>query len=317
MRWDNRVMMTTAFITHSACALHDMGAGHPESPQRLGAIKDRLIAAGLDGLLQHYEAPRVKREQLLRVHSESYVDEIDAQAPREGLVQLDPDTSMNPHSLEAARRAAGAVVLGVDLVMTGTLQNAFCAVRPPGHHALSNRSMGFCIFNNVAVAAAHARAEYGVKRVAILDFDVHHGNGTEEIFASEPDVMLCSTFQHPFYPYAGADTVSDHIINSPLPATSGGEDFRAAVLADWIPNVSRFQPDLILVSAGFDAHKDDPLAYLRLLEDDYRWVTVEIVKLANEFSKGRIVSTLEGGYNLDALGRSVTEHIRVLLSAKN
>lgn len=307
--------MTTVFLTHPACRLHDMGDHHPESPQRLAAIKDRLIASGLDGLLRHYEAPLVAREALLRVHTKGHLDNIEAKAPREGLVQLDPDTSMNRHSLEAARRAAGAVVYGVDLVMTGQARNVFCAVRPPGHHALSNRSMGFCIFNNVAVAAAHARAVHGIKRVAILDFDVHHGNGTEEIFAAEPNVMLCSTFQHPFYPYQGADTVSDHIINTPLPANSGGEEFRAAVTEDWIPNITRFQPELILISAGFDAHREDPLAYLRLTEDDYRWVTAEIVKLANEFAKGRIVSTLEGGYNLDALGRSVTEHIRVLLDA--
>lgn len=309
--------MTTAFITHPACKLHEMGAGHPESPQRLGAIKDRLIASGLDGLLQQHEAPPVKREALLRVHGENYVDEIDAKAPREGWVQLDPDTSMNPHSLEAARRATGAVIYGVDLVMAGKAQNAFCAVRPPGHHALSNRSMGFCIFNNVAVAAAHARATHGIKRVAILDFDVHHGNGTEEIFVDEPNVMLCSTFQHPFYPYQGADTISDHIINTPLAANAGGDEFRAAVMRDWLPNVKRFRPELILISAGFDAHKEDPLAYLKLTENDYRWVTAEIVKLADEFSKGRIVSALEGGYNLDALGRSVTEHIRVLLGAGN
>lgn len=307
--------MTTAFITHPACKLHDMGADHPESPQRLGAIKDRLIASGLDSLLQHHEAPLVKRDALLRVHRESYVAEIEAKAPRTGSVQLDPDTAMNPHSLEAARRAAGAAVFAVDLVMAGQVRNAFCAVRPPGHHALSNRSMGFCIFNNIAVGAAHARAVHGIKRVAILDFDVHHGNGTEEIFSDEPDVMLCSTFQHPYYPYQGADTISDHIINSPITANSGGKEFREAVMRDWIPNVKKFEPELILISAGFDAHKDDPLAYLKLTEDDYRWVTGEIMKLANEFCKGRIVSSLEGGYNLDALGRSVTEHIRVLLGA--
>ncbi len=307
--------MTTALISHSACALHDMGADHPESPQRLGAINDRLIASGLDGLLQHHEAPLVAREALLRAHREAYITEVEAKSPRAGLVQLDPDTAMNPHSLEAARRAAGAVVLGVDLVMTGEAQNAFCAVRPPGHHALSNRSMGFCIFNNIAVGATHARAAHGLKRVAILDFDVHHGNGTEEIFFDEPDVMLCSTFQHPYYPYQGADTISDHIINTPIAANSGSKEFREAVMRDWIPNVKKFEPELILISAGFDAHKDDPLAYLKLTEDDYRWVTGEIMKLANEFCKGRIVSSLEGGYNLDALGRSVTEHIRVLLGA--
>lgn len=307
--------MTTALITHGACKLHDMGSGHPESPQRLAAIKDRLIASGIDGLLQHHEAPLVSRAALLRVHTKDYIDSIEAKAPRSGLIQLDPDTAMNPHSLEAARRAAGAAVHGVDLVMTGKAQNAFCAVRPPGHHALSNRSMGFCIFNNVAVAAAHARAVHGIKRVVILDFDVHHGNGTEEIFAGEPNVMLCSTFQHPYYPYQGADTVSDHIINTPLAANAGGKEFREAVERDWIPNINRFQPELILISAGFDAHKEDPLAYLKLAEADYSWVTAEIVKLANRFSKGRVVSMLEGGYHLDALGRSVTEHIRVLLGA--
>ncbi len=220
-----------------------MGAGHPESPQRLGAIKDRLIASGLDGLLQHHEAPPVKREALLRVHGDAYVAEIETKAPRQGLLQHDPDTSMNAHSLEAARRAGGAVMLGVDLVMAGKTQNAFCAVRPPGHHALSNRSMGFCIFNNVAVAAAHARAAHGIKRVAILDFDVHHSNGTEGIFIDQLDVMLCSTFQHPYYPYQGADTVSDHIINTPLAANAGGDEFRAAVVRDWMPNIKRFRTE--------------------------------------------------------------------------
>ncbi len=307
--------MTTAYITHPACKLHDMGAHHPESPQRLSAIEDRLIASGINALLDHHEAPSVSRDALLRVHPESYVSAVETQAPKQGMVQLDPDTAMNPHSLEAARRAAGAVVHGVDLVMSGKASNAFCAVRPPGHHAFSSRSMGFCIFNNVAIAAAHARAKHGIKRVAILDFDVHHGNGTEAIFADEPNVMLCSTFQHPYYPYQGADTVSDHIINTPLAAFSAAAEFRAAVTRDWIPNIERFRPEFILISAGFDAHKEDPLAYLKLTEDDYRWVTAEIMKMANEFSKGRIVSTLEGGYNFDALGRSVAEHVRVLLGA--
>ncbi len=309
--------MTTAYITHPACELHDMGANHPESPRRLQAIREYLAKSGLMAKLQPFEAPLVKREVLALAHRIAYLDDIEISTPKTGLVQLDPDTAMNPHSLEAAQRAAGAVVLAVDLVMRGKVHNAFCAVRPPGHHALSNRSMGFCIYNNVAVAAAYARATHGIKRVAILDFDVHHGNGTEEIFADEPNVMLCSTFQHPYYPYQGADTVSDHIINSPIAANSGGKEFREAVTKDWIPNVKRFQPELILISAGFDAHQDDPLAYLKLTEDDYAWVTAQIVKLANEFSQGRIVSTLEGGYNLDALGRSVTEHVRVLFNAAN
>ncbi len=307
--------MTTAYITHPACELHDMGPGHPESPRRLQAIREHLTKSGHMAKLKQYEAPLVKREVLALVHRSAYLDDIEARAPKAGLVQLDPDTAMNPHSLEAAQRAAGAVVLAIDLVMTGKAHNAFCAVRPPGHHALSNRSMGFCIYNNVAVAAAYARAIHGAQRVTILDFDVHHGNGTEEIFADEPNVMLCSTFQHPYYPYQGADTVSDHIINSPIAANSGGKEFREAVMRDWIPNVKCFKPELILFSAGFDAHQDDPLAYLKLTEDDYRWVTEEVVKLANEYCSGRIVSTLEGGYNLVALGRSVTEHVGALINA--
>ena len=309
--------MQTALITHAACELHDMGDHHPESPDRLASIRKHLIAAGLDAKLVHYEAPQVTRDALLRVHTQSHVSNIEAKAPSEGMVQLDPDTAMNSHSLEAARRAAGALTLAVDLVMRGKAKNAFCAIRPPGHHALSNRSMGFCIFNNVAVGAAHAIAAYDLSRVAILDFDVHHGNGTEEIFSNDERVLFCSTFQHPYYPYQGADTVSDHIINTPLAANSSGAVFRGAVERDWLPNLKRFKPELILISAGFDAHQDDPLAYLKLTEDDYRWVTQQIVAMAHEFVSGRIVSTLEGGYNLDALGRSVTEHVRVLMGDAN
>ena len=307
--------MQTAFITHAACELHDMGDGHPEAPGRLASIRKHLLDSGLDAKLAHYEAPLVTREALLRVHTPDHVDNIEAKAPKQGIVRIDPDTAMNPHSLEAARRAAGALTLAVDLVMSAKVNNAFCAVRPPGHHALSNRSMGFCIFNNVAVGAAHAMAAHNINRVAILDFDVHHGNGTEEIFATDKRVMFCSTFQHPYYPYQGADTLSDRIINTPLAAKSDGVAFRAAVLRDWLPNLRRFKPELILVSAGFDAHQDDPLAQLKLTEDDYRWVTEQIMLLAGEFSQNRIVSTLEGGYNLSALGRSVTEHVKTLMVA--
>jgi acetoin utilization deacetylase AcuC-like enzyme len=304
--------MQAAFITHPDCVKHDMGEHHPESPARIGAIKDRLIASGLDQLLDHYDAPLVTREQLLRVHTREYLEHIEAAAPSQGSIHLDPDTAMNSYSLRAAQRAAGAAVLAVDLVVGDKARGAFCCVRPPGHHATSKRAMGFCIFNNVAVGAAHALAQHGLKRVAILDFDVHHGNGTEEIFANDSRVLFCSTFQHPFYPYQGADTVSDHIINTPLPANTDGEGFRKAVLRDWIPNIQRFKPEMFFFSAGFDAHRDDPLAYLRLTESDYAWVTGEVLALAKEFAQGRIVSTLEGGYNLDALGRSATEHIRVL-----
>jgi acetoin utilization deacetylase AcuC-like enzyme len=304
--------MQTAFLTHIDCEKHEAGEDHPESPHRLAAIRDRLIASGVDAHLKHVQAPFVGREQLIRAHTPTYVDSVERRAPREGSVHLDPDTAMNPHSLSAARRAAGAVVHAVELTYEREVQNAFCAVRPPGHHALSDRAMGFCIFNNVVVGALHALDHFRLKRVAILDFDVHHGNGTEEIVARDERVLFCSTFQHPYYPFQGADTVSNHIVNTPLPAGTDGERFREAVKRDWAVHVNRFKPEMIFVSAGFDAHKEDPLAYLRLVEDDYRWVTEQIMGWAADFAKDRIVATLEGGYNLSALGRSVTEHLRVL-----
>ncbi len=305
--------MSVALITHPDCALHDMGSLHPERPARLEAINDQLIAGGLDTGLVHHDAPLATREQLCRVHDPAYVDRIFAVAPRQGMVWLDPDTSMNPNSLNAALRAAGSGVLAVDLVMSGNISAAFCSVRPPGHHACRDRAMGFCIFNNVAVAAAHALAAHRLERVAIVDFDVHHGNGTEEIFADDGRVLFCSTFQHPFYPHAGAGTRSDHIVNVPLPAGSNGAAFRAAVREQWLPAVQAHQPQLILVSAGFDAHVEDELAGLALVEDDYAWVTAQIRDLAGQHCGGRIVSMLEGGYALHALGRSVAAHVRALL----
>jgi acetoin utilization deacetylase AcuC-like enzyme len=304
--------MQTAYISHPLCLKHDMGDYHPESPARIHAIEDQLIASGLLDYLQRHEAPQATREQLLRVHDESYIDLIESSAPQRGIVQLDGDTAMNPFSYQAALRAAGAAVLGVDLVMTGKAENAFCNIRPPGHHAERARAMGFCIFNNVAVGAAHALAQHGLQRVAIADFDVHHGNGTENIFHGEPRVMLCSTFQHPFYPYCGADSGNDHIINVPLAAGSGGEEFRAAVTRHWLPALERFQPELLLISAGFDAHRDDDMAMLRLTETDYAWVTAELKRVAGKYAQGRIVSVLEGGYELPALGRSALAHIGVL-----
>jgi len=304
--------MQTAYISHPLCLKHDMGAHHPESPVRIHAIEDQLIASGLFDYLQRHEAPEAMREQLLRVHDPDYVDLIESSAPKHGSVQLDPDTAMNQFSYPAALRAAGAVVLGVDLVMAGKAENAFCNIRPPGHHAERARAMGFCIFNNVAVGVAHALAQHGLQRVAIADFDVHHGNGTENIFHDEPRVMLCSTFQHPFYPYAGADSGNDHIINVPLPAGTDGAGFRAAVTQHWLPALERFQPELLLVSAGFDAHRDDEMAMLRLTESDYVWVTEQIKRIAEKHAHGRIVSALEGGYELHALGRSALAHIKVL-----
>lgn len=305
--------MLVGLISHPLCLKHEMGAHHPECPQRLTAIEDQLIAQGLNMMLRHYDAPAATREQLERVHAPSYVDEIHARAPAEGLVSLDPDTLMNPHSLEAALRAAGSAVLGVDLVMQGEIGAAFCNVRPPGHHAERDRAMGFCIFNNVAVGAAHALAAHGLERVAIVDFDVHHGNGTEHIFADEPRVLFCSTFQHPFYPHTGAETDTPHIVNVPLPAGADGKAFREAVSVHWLPRLEAFAPEFIFISAGFDGHIEDDMAMLALREDDYRWVTQQIQAVAHRHAQGRIVSCLEGGYELHALGRSAFAHIDALV----
>lgn len=304
--------MQTAFITHPLCRKHDMGGLHPESPARLAAIEDHLIATGLYSLLQHYDAPRASREQLARVHSLTYIEAIETAAPNQGMIQLDADTAMNPFTLDAALHAAGAVVLATELVMAGTAKNAFCSIRPPGHHATRNSAMGFCIFNNVAVGVAHALAVHGLERVAIADFDVHHGNGTEDIFTNDPRVMLCSTFQHPLYPHCGAESGNDHIINVPLAAGTNGVGFRTAVQERWLPALARFQPQLLFISAGFDAHREEEIASLALVEADYVWVTEQLKAVAQKWGKGRIVSVLEGGYVLDALGRSVTAHIRSL-----
>jgi acetoin utilization deacetylase AcuC-like enzyme len=304
--------MQTAYISHPLCLKHDMGAHHPESPARIHAIEDLLIASGLLDYLERHDAPAATREQLLRVHDEDYIASIESSVPPQGIVHLDGDTALNPFSYQAALRAAGAVVLGVDLAMSGQAENVFCNVRPPGHHAERARAMGFCIFNNVAVGAAHALAHHGLQRVAIADFDVHHGNGTENIFHNEPRVMLCSTFQHPFYPYCGADSGNEHIINVPLSAGTGGEEFRAAVMQHWLPALERFQPELLLISAGFDAHRDDDMAALKLTEADYAWVTEVLKRIAEKYSHGRIVSVLEGGYELHSLARSALAHIKVL-----
>jgi acetoin utilization deacetylase AcuC-like enzyme len=304
--------MTTLFIHHPDCRGHDMGPGHPESPQRLDAVSDALIAAGVMTLLEEREAPLVDRECLLRVHDADYLDELEARVPPWGRVQLDPDTAMNAGSLAAAQRAAAAAVLATDLVASGRADNAFCNVRPPGHHALPGRAMGFCFFNSVAVAAAHALAVHGLARVAVVDFDVHHGNGTEAMFAHDPRVMMVSSFQHPFYPHSGVEGRSDTMVNVPLPAGSSGARFREVVEREWLPALARFRPEMLFVSAGFDAHRDDDMASLALVEDDYAWVTRRIMEVAYTHAAGRIVSVLEGGYELDALGRSAVSHVRVL-----
>ena len=304
--------MHTAYITHPECLQHSMGGWHPESPARLGAIDDRLRAANLFDFLDHQEAPRAHRSQLLRVHDAAYIDRIEAASPHQGFHALDPDTSMNPHTLDAAYRAAGGAVMAVDRVLRGESVNAFVACRPPGHHATRNQAMGFCFFNNVAVAAAHALEAHGLERVAIVDFDVHHGNGTEDIFRDDPRVMLCSTFQHPFYPFCGADTVSEHIVNLPLPAGTTGRAYRAAFSATIMPRLEAFRPQMLFFSAGFDGHREDEMAQFGLVEADYVWITEQVMGVAARHAEGRIVSVLEGGYDLSSLGRSATEHIRAL-----
>ena len=302
----------SAYIHHSDCLLHDMGSGHPERPARIIAIDEQIRAAKLMDLLHRYEAPLATKQQLARVHDRKYIDKVvDFQGD---YTYLDPDTLLTAQTPQAALRAAGALIHATDLILTNQHKIAFCNVRPPGHHALSNQAMGFCFFNNVAVGAAHAIEQYGLKRVAILDFDVHHGNGTEEIFADDPRIMFCSTFQHPFYPGSGANTVSDHIINVPLAAGTGGSEFREAVTTHWLPALNNFEPQLIFISAGFDAHQADDISYLNLLESDYVWVTQEALKLANKYSEGRIISTLEGGYELQSLSNSVVAHLKVLLN---
>jgi acetoin utilization deacetylase AcuC-like enzyme len=304
--------MQTAYITHPEFLKHDMGSDHPECPARIHAIQDQLIASGLFDFLNHYEAQKASKEVLALVHTQEYIEWVFSQSPKSGLIDLDGDTLMNPYTLDAALYACGAVVKAVDLVISGEVQNAFCNIRPPGHHAKRAGASGFCIFNNVAVAAAHALEHHGLERIAIADFDVHHGDGTEDIFHDEPRVMLCSTFQHPYYPYCGADSGNDHVINVPLAAGSSGEQFRDAITEQWLPALERFQPQMILISAGFDAHREDDMGGLALRESDYLWVTEMLKNVAKRHANGRIVSALEGGYSLHALGRSVMTHIKSL-----
>ena len=307
--------MTTAYITHADCLRHEMGAGHPESPARLNSINEHMRASGLLDELRCLEAPLADAEDLKRVHRSSYVDLIFENAPTEGYVQLDPDTAMNPYSLAAAQRAAGAGLLAVDEVIAGRARNAFCAVRPCGHHATQVRSMGFCIFNNIGVAAAYALQVKGLDRVAIIDFDVHHGNGTEDMF-SVPQwrerVLMASFFQHPFYPYSGTVNPAPNMINVPLAAGSGGAAAKQAFEKHWLPALEEFKPQMILISAGFDAHQEDLLGGMALVEADYVWLTRELMTLAARHSEERIVSMLEGGYNLAALGRSAVAHVGAL-----
>ena len=289
-----------------------MGEGHPECPDRIAAIEDQLIASGLEPLLQRHEAPLATDAELLRVHPQSYIDSIRAAAPATGIAHLDPDTAMSPGTLAAALRSAGAGVLATDLVMNGKDDRAFCLVRPPGHHACRDRAMGFCFFNNVAVAARHALDAHGLKRVAIVDFDVHHGNGTEDIFSYDEHVLMAGTFQHPFYPFSGTGMVADNMANVPLRAGADGKAFREAFEQVCLPRMEAFRPQMIFISAGFDGHAEDDMAMLRLVEADYAWVTTQIRRIADEHAGGRVVSMLEGGYAWSALGRSVVAHLKAL-----
>lgn len=290
-----------------------MGHHHPEQPARLAAINDRLIASGLDMALRHYDAPLVDDPQLEAAHDPAYLRELAGKSPADGISWVDGDTAMNPHSLRAARRAAGAVVRAVDLVMSGEADRAFCGVRPPGHHAERDRAMGFCFYNNIAIGALHAINDYGLQRVAIVDFDVHHGNGTEHIFADDRRVLFCSTFQHPFYPNSGHESDAPNLVNVPLSQGAGSAEFQDAVSSHWMPALERFAPELVLVSAGFDAHQADDMAGLNLVDDDYRWVTEQLAAVADRHARGRIVSSLEGGYDLHALARSVEAHLKAFL----
>lgn len=305
--------MRTAYISHPVCHKHDTGEGHPENARRLTAIEDRLIAAGLFDVLRYIDAPKVTEHQLLRVHKQSYLEALNSMLPESGYAHLDADTVISPDSLNAARRSAGAVVAAVDLVMSGEMSSAFCCVRPPGHHAESDRALGFCLYNNIAVGAAHALAEHGLNRVAIVDFDVHQGNGTEEIFKQDRRVLFCSTFQHPFYPFTPLLANTANRVSVPLEATAKSEEFRAAVTDHWLPALEKFQPEIVFISAGFDAHRDDDMSHVSLTDADFRWVTEQIVQVAGNSASDRIVSALEGGYELNSLARCVEMHIRALM----
>ena len=314
-------MNKTGYFTHPDCRKHDMGNGHPECPQRLDAIEDRLLISGVGDALDRREAPLASLGDIELAHGRMHVaalrglsdglaEEIAAGGPAH--VQIDPDTSMNASTWDASLRAAGAALAATDAVMAGELENAFCAVRPPGHHACRDKAMGFCFFNNVAIAAKYALARHGLQRVAIVDFDVHHGNGTEDIVAGDARILMVSFFQHPFYPYGGAQSEASNLVNVPVPAYTKGPAVRELVEAHWIPRLEAHRPEMIFISAGFDAHREDDLGQMGLVEQDYAWITDRIKDVARRHAKKRIVSCLEGGYALSALGRSVEAHIRVL-----
>lgn len=310
--------MLSTLISHADCALHQNPAGHPECAERLDAIQNLLVSTGLDALLLQRDAPLATDEDILRVHSSAHLQQLIDKLPHEGIVALADDVALSPGSLTAARRAAGAGLLAVDMILDKKTDGAFCNIRPPGHHAERDRAMGFCLVNNVAVAAAYALEVKQLRRVAIIDIDVHHGNGTQDIFINDNRVLFCSSFQHPFYPNTNIENMPPHILNSPLAATSRGKEFREALDA-WIPTLTAFKPQLIFISAGFDGYIDDDMSSVSLVEQDYAWVTKQLRQLmddsrllpADEQCLG-IVSCLEGGYDTHGLARCVAAHIKAL-----
>jgi acetoin utilization deacetylase AcuC-like enzyme len=309
--------MTTALITHPACILHEPPQGHPERPARLRQVLKALDREEFRALKRE-TAPEATRDALARVHEPDFVDTVLEALKEPGYVRFDSDTIASPGTREAVLRAAGAAVRAVDMVVGGEVKNAFCAVRPPGHHATPNRAMGFCFFNNVAVGAQHARDAHGLKRIAVVDFDVHHGNGTQDMFTPDANLFYGSTHQFPLYPGSGREEetgVAHNIVNAPLSPGAGGVEFRRAFETVILPALRRFEPELVLISAGFDAHRDDPLAQLRLVESDYAWATGQLCAVAQSACRGRVVSTLEGGYDLEATANSAAAHVGALMAA--
>ena len=311
--------MQAIYITHNDCLKHAMGKYHPECPERIRAINDQLLMKGLLDCMRHLDAPLATQEQLARAHDVRYLEsfaQIAMQVPEDGMVQIDPDTSINTYSYQAALRAAGAVVLATDMVASGQTSVAFCNVRPPGHHAQRAAAGGFCFFNNVVIGIQHALAYHGLDRIALIDFDVHHGNGSEDILCNDSRVLMCSTFETDLYPFSGDKPMGENMINVGLPAHSSGALFRDAVRSRWLPALENFRPQMIFISAGFDAHSEDNMGNLGLVEIDYAWVTQQLVGVAHRHAHGRIVSCLEGGYALSALGRSVAAHVSVLVGVE-
>lgn len=314
-------MGKTGYFSHRDCWKHDMGPGHPECPERLDAIEDRLLITGVFDALERIDAPLAALADLELAHDRAHIavlrgfterlkDELAAGGPEHA--QIDPDTSINIHTYTAALRSAGAAMAATDAVMAGELENAFCAVRPPGHHAARNKASGFCFFNNVSVAAKYALERYNLKRVAVVDFDVHHGDGTEDILSGDERALMVGIFQHPFYPFTGDQNPASNMLNVPVAAYTRGMEVRELIEMTWMPRLEEFKPELIFISAGFDAHREDDMGQLGLVEQDYAWITQRIKDVARRFSKGRIVSCLEGGYVMSALSRSVEAHVRVL-----